>query len=59
MNVLTVVLVFSVLMGVVAFAAGLALSVRHLRGPGGGADRLAGEIRQELNELRQRRVAIR
>ncbi len=136
MNVLTVVLVFSVLMGVVAFAAGLILSVRLLRGPGGGAavtpvgtqlgavllvgiggalvgtamvtaalvteretdliqlqsvvnqletkvrvyeqgitrleksveaskvsrggaDRLAAEIRQELNELRQRRAAIR
>ncbi len=37
MNVLTVVLVFSVLMGIVAFAAGLVLSVRLLRGPGGGA----------------------
>ena len=37
MNVLTVILVFSVLMGVVAFAAGLVLSVRLLRVPGGGA----------------------
>lgn len=36
MNVLTVVLVFSVLMGIVAFAVGLILSVRLLRGPGGG-----------------------
>lgn len=37
MGTLTWVVVFSVLMGVVAFIAGLIISVRLLRGPSGGA----------------------
>ena len=37
MSILTSVVVFAVVMGIAAFAAGLVLSVRLLRGPGGGA----------------------
>ena len=37
MSILTWVVVFSVIMGVVAFVAGLVLSIRLLRGPAGGA----------------------